>query len=61
MSICGKFNVCFLEFSGTLGGIFMIHLMQRANGKDPGMLGKIEGRRKRGLQDEMVEWPHKLN
>ena len=39
----------------------MIHLMQRANGKDPGMLGKIEGRRKRGLQDEMVEWPHKLN
>ena len=35
----------FLEF---WGGIFMIHLMQRADGKDPGMLGKIAGRRKRG-------------
>ena len=62
MSICGKFNVCFLELSGIWGGgIFMIHLMQRADGKDPGMLGKIEGRRTRGWQDEMVGWHHRLN
>ena len=25
------------------------------------MLGKIEGRRRRGRQDEMVGWPHRLN
>ena len=25
------------------------------------MLGKIEGRRKRGQQVEMVEWHHQLN
>ena len=25
------------------------------------MLGKIEGRRRRGQQDEMVEWHHQLD
>ena len=25
------------------------------------MLGKIEGRRRKGQQDEMVEWHHRLN
>ena len=25
------------------------------------MLGKIEGRRRRGRQDEMVEWHHQFN
>ena len=25
------------------------------------MLGKIEGRRRRGQQDEMVGWPHRLS
>ena len=25
------------------------------------MLGKIEGRRRRGRQDEMVKWHHRLN
>ena len=25
------------------------------------MLGKIEGRRRRGKQDEMVGWHHRLN
>ena len=25
------------------------------------MMGKIEGRRRRGRQDEMVGWPHQLN
>ena len=25
------------------------------------MLGKIEGRRRRGQEDEMVEWHHRLN
>jgi len=24
------------------------------------MLGKIEGRRRRGQQEEMVGWPHRL-
>ena len=38
------------------------HLMQRADSleKTP-MLGKIEGRRRRGQQDEMVGWHHGLN
>ena len=38
------------------------HLMQRADSleKTP-MLGKIEGRRRRGQQDEMVGWHHRLN
>ena len=38
------------------------HLMGRANslGKTL-MLGKIEGRRRRGRQDEMIGWHHKLN
>ena len=38
------------------------HLMQRADsfGKTL-MLGKIEGRRRRGRQDEMVRWHQRLN
>ena len=39
------------------------HLMQRANpfGKIL-MLGKIEGRRRRGLtEDEMIGWHHQLD
>ena len=35
------------------------HLMQRADPfKKTLMLGKIKGRRRRGRQDEMVEWHH---
>ena len=38
------------------------HLMQRANLFEKTlMLGKIEGRRRRGRQDEMVGWHHRLN
>ena len=38
------------------------HLMQRADSleKTP-MLGKIEGRRRRGTEDEMVGWHHQLD
>ena len=35
------------------------HLMQRTDSLEKTlMLGKIEGRRKRGQQDEMVGWHH---
>ena len=38
------------------------HLMQRANSLEKTlMLGKIKGRRRRGQQNEMVEWHHRLN
>ena len=38
------------------------HLMRRANSLEKTlMLGKIEGRRRRGRQDEMVGWHHQLN
>ena len=38
------------------------HLMQRTDSFEKTlMLGKIEGRRKRGQQDEMVGWHHWLN
>ena len=38
------------------------HLMQRADSLEKTlMLGKTEGRRKRGRQDEMVGWHHRLN
>ena len=38
------------------------HLMQRANSLEKTlMLGKIESRRRRGWQDEMVGWHHQLN
>ena len=38
------------------------HLMQRANSLEMTLiLGKIEGRRRRGWQDEMVGWHHRLN
>ena len=37
------------------------HLMQRADSFEKTlMLGKIEGRRRRGRQDEMVGWHHRL-
>ena len=35
------------------------HLMQRADSLEkPLMLGKIEGSRRRGKEDEMVGWHH---
>ena len=38
------------------------HLMRRTDSMEKTlMLGKIEGRRRRGRQDEMVGWPHRLN
>ena len=38
------------------------HLMQKANSLEKTlMLGKIEDRRRRGQQDEMVGWHHRLN
>ena len=38
------------------------HLMRRADSSEKTlMLGKIEGRRRRGWQDEMVGWHHWLN
>ena len=38
------------------------HLMWRADSFEKTlMLGKIEGRRRRGWQDEMVGWHHRLN
>ena len=38
------------------------HLMQRADSLEKTlMLGKIEGRRRRGRQDEMVGWHHQFN
>ena len=38
------------------------HLMRRADSFEKTlMLGKIEGRRRRGQQDEMVGWHHRLN
>ena len=38
------------------------HLMQRADSLEKTLiLGKIEGRRRRGRQDEMVGWHHLLN
>ena len=38
------------------------HLMPRADSlKKTLMLGKIEGRRRRGGQDEMVGWHHQVN
>ena len=38
------------------------HLMRRADSLEKTlMLGKTEGRRRRGWQDEMVEWHHQLS
>ena len=38
------------------------HLMRRADSFEKTlMLGKIEGRRRRGKEDEMVGWHHRLN
>ena len=38
------------------------HLMRRADSFEKTlMLGKIEGRRRRGREDEMVGWHHQLN
>ena len=43
-----------LQYSG--------HLMRRADSlENTLMLGKIEGRRRRGRQDEMAGWHHRLN
>ena len=41
---------------------YFCHLMRRADSLEKTlMLGKIEGRRRRGRQDEMVGWHHRLN
>ena len=53
----------------SLGGLMLKlklqcfgHLIQRADSLEKTlMLEKIEGRRRRGRQDEMVEWHHQLN
>ena len=37
------------------------HLMRRNDSLKTLVLGKIEGRRRRGQQDEMVGWYHQLN
>ena len=38
---------------------YFSHLMQRADSLEMTlMLGKIEGRRKRAIEDEMVGWHH---
>ena len=38
------------------------HLIRRADSLEKTlMLGKIEGRRRRGRQDEMVGWHHRLD
>ena len=43
-----------LQYSG--------HLMRRAGSFEKiRMLGKIEGRRRRGREDEMVGWHHRLS
>ena len=41
---------------------YFAHLMWRADSFEKTlMLGKIEGRRRRGWQDEMVRWHHRFN
>ena len=40
---------------------YFVHLMQRAGTLEKTLLGKIEGRRRRGWQNEMVRWHHWLN
>ena len=41
---------------------YFVHLMQRADSLEKTlMLGGIEGRRRRGRQDEMARWHHRLN
>ena len=41
---------------------YFSHLMQRASSLEQTlMLGKIEGRRKREPEDELVEWHHRLD
>ena len=41
---------------------YLGHLMRRANSlEETLLLGKIEDRRRRGWQDEMVGWHHSLN
>ena len=44
------------------GALIFGHLMQRANSLEKTlMLGKAEGRRRMGWQNEMVGWHHRLN
>ena len=56
-----------INFEYSLEGLklklqYVGHLMQRANPLEKTlMLGKIEGRRRRGWQDEMIGWYHRLN
>ena len=54
-----------INFEYSLEGLklklqYFGHLMQRANPLEKTlMLGKIEGRRRRGWQDEMIGWYHR--
>ena len=42
--------------------LYFGHLMRRANSLEKTlMLGKIEGRRRRMTEDEMVGWHHRLD
>ena len=42
--------------------LYFGHLMRRADSREKTlMLGKIEGRRRKGKQDEMVGWHHQLD
>ena len=41
---------------------YLGHLMQRTDSAEESMmLGKIEGRRRRGRQDEMIGWHHPVD
>ena len=40
---------------------YFVHLMQRADTLEKTLLGKIECRKRRGWQNEMVGWHHQLN
>ena len=54
LSCIGEGNGTPLQYSG--------HLLRITDSFEKTlMLGKIEGRRKRGRQDEMVRWHHQLN
>ena len=51
-----------MSFISKLKLQYFDHLIQRADSLEKTlMLGKIEGRRRREQQDEMVGWHHRLN
>ena len=50
------------EYSLECSSIFIGHLMGRTDSLEKTlMLGKFEGRRRRGRQDKMFGWHHRLN